>query len=402
MVYFSPMKALTLGVSLLLASLVSACGSDEEIAGQSAAINGGVRESSLAAVGYLRRSLSEFANCTVTLIEPQIALTAAHCFKRFANGCDTLADTLRTNEVVFTPLGDSSDAVHFAISAIAIAPGAYSPSLAECGGSWSDFSCGDLPRQNSGSDMALIKLAKPVPSSLAQPLPVVTSINNNGWAPHGTHALLDSPTGPLLGSGSMPSAIVTGFGLSAECDYRRRIALMNFDSGAVPRTWHRGCVQPRSCDGSYVYSDTSRCEQQRKEAPGTQFVTNASGYDNIRLSRASLSYDPVTYASIYDGPLINHGDSGGPLLVWLQLPGSGHPALYVIGAASDSTNTAEACGEEPINGFRIADYAVPFGTLAGPWIERTIASWLDVSPPAPPHVPCRSIRCLPPPIFDLH
>lgn len=162
------------------------CSSKHDGVGSSTAAIHGVSDTDtrFPAVGYLATSPgSTVAECTGTLIGPQLVLTAARCFGAYAQGCISQSEAIRElGTFVLSPSGDlSGDRITIAIDGVQIDPKAYSPSLANCALD-AKHTCGSesasWPHEfgiHHSHDVAVVHLSRPVnPMTEAKPLEVIT------------------------------------------------------------------------------------------------------------------------------------------------------------------------------------------------------------------------------------
>jgi hypothetical protein len=371
--------------SSLMGALLLACSSMGEpeppAIALANALHQGVEDSTIAAIGYLRTAGTEGLNCSLTLIEPNIALTSAHCFNLLGNKCESESDAAKRAEVVFSPSGDDSDRHVYAVRDVAVFPEAFVPAPPDCpGGAFGPYSCdGEKRLPVAGRDLALIELAEAVPEDVARPIGVITSGEDDAVVSHGVHARLEDTHGPIFSATDFPSVVVGGWGRSNPCTRHRRIGLMEIAGSFSPYRWHQGCWTPQDCKAEYTLPLSSVCEEPSAFRLDTFVsVANAEMLDSFRLRRTSST--PRTWPEtpmVWDGPMTNRGDSGGPMLLWLYLPGASSFDFYVVGTDSMGHNRAE-CGDDLPDKFMTTDFSVTFGRGAGEWIEKTIAAWVDV------------------------
>ncbi len=108
-------------------------------------------EESLAAIACIRSAAATSGGCTAVLIAPDVALTAGHCAQGPVSGRAAMRLTFRPDQ---TP-----PAFQVTVRAVAF-------HAAREGGS--------LTAENAHADVALLRLATPVPSDIAQPIPLAT------------------------------------------------------------------------------------------------------------------------------------------------------------------------------------------------------------------------------------
>lgn len=106
-------------------------------------------EASLTAVARIRSAMETTGGCTAVLIAADVALTAAHCARGAVSGPQAM-------RLTFDPDGSPSP---FAVTVRAVA-------------FHGDQDNTGLTFETAHADVALLRLAMPVPSSVAQPLPV--------------------------------------------------------------------------------------------------------------------------------------------------------------------------------------------------------------------------------------
>ncbi|KPQ17327.1 MAG: protease YdgD [Rhodobacteraceae bacterium HLUCCO18] len=108
-------------------------------------------EASLGAVARIRGANSIEGGCTAVLIAPDVALTAAHCARGPVSGPDAMRLTFRPDT---TPPA-------FAVTVRAVAFHAEQRN-------------DGLSTETAHADLALLRLAMPVPPEVAQPIPLAT------------------------------------------------------------------------------------------------------------------------------------------------------------------------------------------------------------------------------------
>lgn len=106
-------------------------------------------EASLAAVARLRGAQSNEGGCSAVLIAADVALTAGHCARGPVSGA-------RAMQLVFRP---DRDPPAFRVTVRAVAFHA-------------EHERGRLTARNAHADLALLRLARPVPPDIATPIPV--------------------------------------------------------------------------------------------------------------------------------------------------------------------------------------------------------------------------------------
>ncbi|MFW5642057.1 MAG: trypsin-like serine peptidase, partial [Roseicyclus sp.] len=108
-------------------------------------------EASLAAVARLRPADRTSGGCSAVLIGPDLALTAAHCARGAVAGP-------RAMQLLFRP-GESAPAFRATVRAVAF---------------HADYAPAPITARNAHADLALLRLARPVPPEIATPIPVAT------------------------------------------------------------------------------------------------------------------------------------------------------------------------------------------------------------------------------------
>lgn len=321
-------------------------------------IRAGAPDTAHAAVGFLVRRAATDGNCTVTLIHPRVALTAAHCLARQANRCATVADTRAEFEVAFTPTGVRGDAQRFAITDVAISPTAVPTPIAAC--PWPvypSYACGlgnEELTVDPAHDIALLLLDRAVPASVAAPMTVVTGFVDTAPRPFTLHALLDAPTG-VLDRDVEPTII--GWGVSDVCsDDRRNVGTMHLSK--LPHDWMWHCDAVQRCDGAALY--------EWDECGG------ARGRHMSPLLRVEQSAPGSAYPA--------RGDSGGPLVVRTRPSPDAAPREMVLGVLSVGTGNSD-CHDPPTSSqvlLATSDYAPTFAGGNGLFIEATLLRWFTV------------------------
>jgi V8-like Glu-specific endopeptidase len=106
-------------------------------------------EASLAAVGRLRPAHRTEGGCSAVLIAPEVALTAAHCARGAVSGP-------RAMQLQIGPY-PGPPAFRATVRAVAF---------------HADFAPGAITADSAHADLALLRLARPVPAEIATPIPV--------------------------------------------------------------------------------------------------------------------------------------------------------------------------------------------------------------------------------------
>lgn len=361
----------------LAAAALAACGAPLDADPETAAteLRAAPNDTVHTAVGGLRRVGATETYCTVTLIHPRVALTAAHCLAALAHRCQTDAAARAGFEVVFTTGVDFRDPAQVVVrraAAIAIHPLAVQSPVGAC--ATAPFvACDDAAGLKRGIDaaydVALIRLDQPVPTDVIRPITAVT--NAFAARPDGvtTTARLDDPTyGPAFRAS--PAATVVGFGVNDVCGDHRAGGEMFF-TGAN-RWWRRACRDVLRCDGSVLYSASERdCVEG-----------SASVGPLIRVGRGGARFPQGATTATYSGVYTASGDSGGPLIVSM-VPGPGRARQeLVIGVLHGSLGSgAESCRSAPDDRYHESLYAPTFGVPTGAFIEAQLFFWLDVRAP---------------------
>jgi hypothetical protein len=90
--------------------------------------------------------------------------------------------------------------------------------------------------------------------------------------------------------------------------------------------------------------------------------------DGIRIARTSSK------SGVWDGPVPSNGDSGGPLMVTLDVNRNGNPQRFILGTDSGGYQS-DSCNSPPGNGYQHTDYSTAFTAENGMWLEKTVAYW---------------------------
>lgn len=107
--------------------------------------------SSLAAVARIRSAARTDGGCTAVLVAPDLALTAAHCARGTVSGPAAM-------RLIFRPYA-TPPAFQVTVRAVAFHAAYTGPGLTA---------------ENAHTDVALLRLAMPVPAEIAAPIPIAT------------------------------------------------------------------------------------------------------------------------------------------------------------------------------------------------------------------------------------
>jgi len=332
---------------------------------------GNTPDTTYPAVGWM----SAEGGCSMVRIGRNVALAAAHCMPRFARGCSaTRAGTVLMSASGRNPGGTAS----LTFDDAAVAPGAYHRFGSCPAGSTSTCATVGNVGKNASSDLLLLHLPEATANAFdaqgATPMRVLTSLRDNASNPYGAHATLDD-TASLPGYNFLnrvTPVTVVGWGASdSGVPGIRRVGTMQFEStGAV--AWHRGCFQTTSCWDS-ISLPGGGCSWRQRDGVVQDFGVNAYATDSLRLARTQTAPG----SSIWNGPWIDSGDSGGPAVVRLY-----HPAdtfamndRYVIGAASHINGALTASPGSAGSGYITAQHGVTFSDENGRWVEKMMEYW---------------------------
>lgn len=370
MKHYAPWLSLAL-VGLAGCAVTSDDAVDDDTSQAASPIRGAAdTDTTYGSVGMLRNANTNGFFCTATLIAPDVAMSAAHCFSELANGCTTPAAAMSANRFVLDTDGDGAG-VAYEIDEVAFAPGAYVPAASNCTASGSVYECSGFryPYVDKSHDLMLLHLRVPAGAPANPPtMPVLTSLADDTSNAFGVHARLDAANGAFTAAGAAlrPVPFAVGYGSGDDCTLRRRSGRMVFDD---PRRfeWHRSCVQGFSCGSANP--TPSSCSFVRADGTTGSYPASSGTYfksEVIRLARHS------TRAGAYDGVLPTNGDSGSPLAA--SLPAWGHPQIAL---GTFSTGFQSACGAGALPPGYLADteYAPTFSPENGRFIEQTRAYW---------------------------
>ena len=308
-------------------------------------------------------AVGNIGGCTATLIGPEIVITSAHCFGPFADGCQSESQAIANKFFSISRSGSGvGDTVSYAIDGVVVFPGAYSPQSAGCPAG-SVNNCGTLTVPynfglHRGKDVALLHLAtsptQTPPAIVANPMRVVTGINDSRRGPIAIHARLQ----PTLARSAI--ANIVGWGND---DFLtpsvRRSGQAAFDS-----SWDLFCD-----------AFSSSCNNAPRP-PSTCPFRNGIGDVQAQIFRTHRSKDSQ---GNFIGPNTGGGDSGGPLIVQGgtgpgQVPEVPDGEFVILGTLSSGSTTPKGTAE-PFNQDRPSEYSVAFADDVGAWIERRLTDF---------------------------
>jgi hypothetical protein len=271
---------------------------DEVVVCESSAVMGSAKvDTQFPAVGIV-------GACTATLVRPDAALLAAHCFPDLVHGCRTKAETLRAFHLTLSPSGCVED-IHradvdcggerltYALADIVVHPSAYEHNACV------DARC--LPGDTetglvAAFDLALVRLVRRVtPPRGAAPLAVLTSITDDEASTFTLHRRLNVRRFEAAIGCERPQAFVVGWGANDLAAPVRIAGVADFFDGP---TWDQVCQHVSACSEA---TPTSLCPRDDE-----RHVFQAQG---LRTHRGSST------AGAFDREITWLGDSGGPLLV---------------------------------------------------------------------------------------
>lgn len=355
-------------ISLALLSAVGCGGAQEDIATTDEALHGtSAVDTTFPAVGRLN---TPAGFCTATLIAPDVAMSAAHCFADLANGCMSPATARARTTFVLDASGDGRNTVTYTVDDIAFAPGVESPAASSCPAG-SLYSCAAYHFHDKAHDLVLLHLVPPqnAPRAVPTVMPVLTSIVDDRPALFGVHISLDRPRGLFSGAANVtaPRPYAVGYGNADTTTLQRRSGRVDFDDPR-PVHWHRGCAQEFSCASANPVQ--SGCSFVRRDGLTQTYSSRDGSYfstDVVRAARTSSNSASPNFDGVIPGP----GDSGGPLAVEVVSPAWPQLAVGVL-SVSDQTaggTTVRAGYLGPI------EYAPTFTPENGRFIEATRLYW---------------------------
>jgi hypothetical protein len=262
-------------------------------------------------------------------------------------------------------LRDDVGGYSYTVDRIDLHPGAYAHAPCVC-----PANSGNVGH-SVRNDIALLHLKlpadAPLPTTRAAPVPVLTSLTDSTSIDGGgVHVQLDQAAD--FGASTTVQPIVVGLGISDQgIDFHRRRGRAVLD--APGPDWSTGCEGVFVCPGSPPPSDP------------TCALNGAHGaYTATEIEIARTSSAP----GVFDGPFLDHGDSGGPLILRRRddaadphdvadLPGP--DSYYIVGVASVSGGADVPIGPAP-DGQYIAAHAATFGSPysdVGAWLDKRLA-----------------------------
>ncbi len=306
-------------------------------------------------------------NCSGTLVQDRIVLTAAHCVSGLGQACRPHTDPSYVgsfNRFRVTFAGDSSDAEDIPIDDVATFPEAYDPKIGECQTQpGSAVSCAadvistNPPGDNNGpfgqrfgNDVAVLHLKRTpraIKSGAMRPMRVITSFDESRDLGFALHVNIDE---------------AVSFGTT----------LFGFPNGVVPTLVGFDKVEVRS-SGVFTFilgPEWKRLTDQLRFTCATPPPADYSTFTDFTVSTG------IRITSGVNGPFVEEGDSGGPVIVKDGSQADGlygvtPPGQYVIGVISGDDHPHERY----IAGKTFDD--------VGAWLDRMLEDWDSDSKPNP-------------------
>src|SRR5262249_28849798 len=151
-------------------------------------------------------------------------------------------------------------------------------------------------------DILLLHLTTPVPSTVATPMPVITSVNDNLSGGGFAHRTLGDE---FYFRSTIPLPWIVGWG-KPQCGewVVRRSGQAQFESLGQ---YHHNCSPFADCNSNSPRTDLG-CSWTQLDG---QTPTNSDWYQTDGIAIARTSSAP----GVWDGPVPSNGDSGSPLVL---------------------------------------------------------------------------------------